>query len=221
MKSILDSYLGWDRPEHRKGCKRPAWDIGIRVEKDEYRGYRGFGEPVHKHTCTEDDGYCNHGNTFDKTVVRIVCKSCGAARVITGERTEDTRDTQTNTERLGYGLAPRQQAGLLLWPAEPAYGRDLADELHDFVVTRTGTKQVTADAVVGTLIQGRGKLGGRLWTALAVPDPDGEYGYLQPVRFAQCNDGRGRGGAPLRTLGAAARWVAARLAEQQTTGGAA
>lgn len=216
MRSVLDTYVGWDKPEHLKGCRRPAWDIGIRTEEKEYRRYRGFGEPVHKHGCTDE--YCRHGDSFDKTVVRIVCTSCGAARVITGERTEDTRDTQTNTERLGYGLAPRQQAGLLLWPAKPAMGYDLVDELHDFVLTRTGVKQVTADAVVGTLIQGQGRRGGRLWTALAVPDPEGEYGFLQPVRFAQRNDGRG--GAPLRTLGTAARWVAARLAEQ-TTGGAA
>lgn len=212
MRSVLDTYVGWDKPEHLKGCKRPSWDIGIRTEVSEYRPYRGFGETVHKHDCTDE--CCQHGNTYDKTVVRIVCRSCGAARVVTGESTEDTRDTPTNTQWLGYGLAPRQQAGLLLWPAKPWLDRHLVDELHDYVLTRTGVKQVTADAVVGTLIQGQGKLGGRLWTALAVPDPDGEYGFLQPVRFAHANDGRGRGGAPLRTLGSAARWVAARLAER-------
>lgn len=220
MISILDTYLGWETPEHHKGCRKPVWDIGIRTEVDEYRRSPGFGEPVHKHQCGDGE-YCGHGNSFDRTVVRLVCWSCGSARVITGEKTAETSDSTTSTKDLGYGLPARQVASLLLWPAQPAYGRVLVDEPYDFVVTRTRVKQVTQDTVVGYITQGRGERGGRLWTALAVPDPEGQYGFLQPVRFAQSNDGRGRGGAPLRSIGAAARWVAACLAEQQTTGGAA
>lgn len=220
MVSPLDSYLGWEQPQHFVGCKRPVWDIGIRTEEREYR-YHGHGEPPLKHSCPDE--YCGHGNVFDATVVRVVCTSCGAARVITGEQTSDTGSTTTSTKALGYGLPPRRLAGLLLWPGQPwlNLGRALDEEPHDFVVTRAGVRQVTQDTVVGQLTQGRGKRGGLVWAALAVPDPNGQYGLAQPVRFAHANDGRDRGGSVLRTVPAAARWVAARLAEQQSAGGAA
>ncbi|MDN3021568.1 hypothetical protein [Streptomyces sp. S.PB5] len=220
MSSVLDTYLGWETLPHLTGCKRPALDIGWRRSEHTYRRHRGFGEPHHNHKC--QDEYCEtHGNTFTEIRVRIVCTSCGAARVLTGEDTDDTRDTPTSSARLGYGLPPRQKAGLLLWPATPwlDFG-DRRDEPHDFVVTRTGVKTVTAKAIVGTLTQGDGKLRGRIWACLAAPDPEGQFGFSTPLRFAYCNDGRGRGGSPLRSVGAAARWVAARLAEYEATGGA-
>lgn len=221
LASALDSYLGWERPQHHAGCKRPSWDIGVRTEERELR-YHGYGEAPLKHKC-QDDEFCAHGNTFDKTVVRLVCKSCGAAQLITGEKTEDTGISTTSTKWLGYGLTPRRQAGLLLWPGQPwlDYGRHNSDEPHDFVLTRTGVKEVTEETIVGQLSQSRGQRRGIVWAALAVPDPKGQFGYPQRIKFAHCNDGHHQGGSPLRTVGAAARWVAARLAEQQTQGGAA
>jgi hypothetical protein len=212
--SALDTYLGWEQPQHHEGCKRPAWDVAVRRE-DRVSRYHWRGEPPLKHTCPEED--CGHGNTFGQTMVRIVCRSCGAARVVTGEDTPDTGTTTTSTQVLGYGLAPRQAAGLLLWPGQPwlNLGRALDDERHDFVVTRTGVRQVTADAVVGQISQGRGGRGGVVWTALAVPDPEGQFGYGQHVRWAHANDGRGRGGSALRTVAAAARWIGARLTEEK------
>lgn len=221
MISALDTYLGWETPQHRKGCKRPTWDIGIRQEERELR-YHFRGAPPLQHSCPDED--CPHGNTFDRTVVRIVCKGCGAAQVISGEHTPDVGATMTSTEHLGYGLAPRQAAGLLLWPGQPwlNLGRAMDGEPHDFVVTRTGVKTVTEDTVVGQLTQGRGKLNGVLWTALAVPDAEGQFGYGQRIRYVHANDGRDRGGSALRTVRAAARWVGARLAEHEAAlGGAA
>ncbi|MEV6614236.1 hypothetical protein AB0N31_10510 [Streptomyces sp. NPDC051051] len=217
MNSALDTYLGWEQPQHRTGCKRPSWEIGLRREENAYRR-TWHGDPPLTHSCPQEE--CGHGNSYEQTMVRIVCRSCGAAQVITGEATVDTGTTMTSTKTLGYGLPPRQAAGLLLWPGQPwlDFGRAVDDEPHDFVVTRTGTKEVTKDTVVGQISQGRGKLGGILWTALAVPDPQGPYGYGQHVRWAHASDGRGRGGSPLRTVAAAARWIGARLAEQ--TGGA-
>lgn len=221
MKSALDTYLGWETPQHFKGCKRPAWDVAVRSDKREYRRDRGFGEPPLAHSCPDE--HCMHGNSFAQTTVRIVCLSCGAAQLVTGEDTGDTGASTTSTKRLAYGLPPRRVAGLLLWPAEPwlDFGRALDPEPYDFVVTRTGVKRVTEDVVVGQLTQGRGKLGGVVWAALAVPNPEGQYGYGQRIRWVQCNDGRGTGGSPLRTVTAAARWVGARFAERKAQAGGA
>ncbi|MFI2437441.1 hypothetical protein [Streptomyces sp. NPDC018693] len=217
MTSPLDSYLGWERPQHLADCKRPAWDVAVRQEESIYRRH-WHGEPPLKHDCPEED--CGHGNSFGRTMVRIVCRSCGAAQVVTGEDTPDTGTTTTSTRYLGYGLAPRQAAGLLLWPGEPwlNIGRAHDDEPHDFVVTRPRIKQPAEDNIVGQITQGRGRQMGVIWTALAVPDPQGQFGYGQYLRWAYANDGRGRGGSALRTVAAAARWIGARLAEQ-TAGG--
>ncbi|MFJ6386415.1 hypothetical protein ACIQJT_02280 [Streptomyces sp. NPDC091972] len=221
MISALDTYLGWDRPEHYDGCKRPSWDVAVRRDEHAARYGGGFGEPPAKHACPDE--YCAHGTFFTKVTVRIVCLSCGAAQLVTGEHTEDTGTSITSSRHLGYGLAPRQAAGLLLWPGQAwlDFGRALSEEPHDFVVTRMGVKRVTEDVIVGQLTQGRGKLGGIVWTALAVPDPEGPFGYGQQIRWAHRNDGRGDGGAPLRTVKAAARWVGARVVEHQVLAGGA
>lgn len=218
MKSALDTYLGWEQPTHRKGCTRPVWDIGIRTEEDVVRPGSHMGA-VAKHDCSDE--FCSHRSTFTQTVVRLVCKSCGAAQEITGEKTEDTGISWTSTSMLGYGLKPRQAAGLLLWPAQPwlDLGRANSPEPHDFVVTRLKVKTVTEDTVVGQITQGAGRQGGLLWTALAIPHPDGQYGFGQRLRFIHANDGRGRGGSPLRTIPAAARWIGAHLAEHEAKDG--
>ncbi|NEB00592.1 hypothetical protein [Streptomyces sp. SID13726] len=208
----LDTYLGWEQLQHLEDCKKPSWDIASRTDENARR-YHGYGEPPLAHKCADE--CCTHGNTFTKTLVRIVCHSCGTARVVTVESSEDTGVSETSSRWLPYGLPPRPRAGLLLWPARPwlDVGGARGEEPYDFVVTRTGVKAVTKDTVVGQLTQGRGKLGGLVWTALAVPDPEGRYGYGQHLRFMHSNDGQGRGGSPLRTVLAAARWVGARLAE--------
>ncbi|MGW4733857.1 hypothetical protein ACWEQC_32625 [Streptomyces shenzhenensis] len=215
MTTPLDTYLGWEQPEHLTGCKRPAWDVTFRREESAYRS-SWHGAPAPKHACPEPEEDCGHGNFFTKLVVRIVCASCGAAQVITGEDTPDTGVSTTSTRWLGYGLPPRRAAGLLLWPAHPwlDVGRAVSAEPHDFVVTGPKARQVTDDTVVGQIAQNRGKLGGLVWSALAVPDPKGQFGFGPRIRFAHAHDGRGRGGTPLRTVNAAARWIGARLAEQ-------
>ncbi|MEU9972315.1 hypothetical protein [Streptomyces sp. NPDC051014] len=213
MISALDTYLGWETPRHFKGCKRPVWDVTLRTDENEYRPHQ-LGEPAPKHSCAEE--FCSHSNKYDRLTVRILCRSCGAAIVVRSEESKETGRTETSTKWTAYGLPPRQMAGLLLWPAVPwlDFGRASSDEPHDFVITRTGVKEVTKDTVVGQLAQDRGRRGGLLWTATAVPDPDGEFGWGTPIRWAHRNDGRGQGGSPLRTLRGAARWVGARLAEQ-------
>lgn len=220
MTSALDSYLGWEKPGHRRGCAKPAWDVSFRTEEKKYR-HVDYGEAPLKHSCPDE--YCAHGNSFDRSSVRIVCYSCGAARVITGEKTADTGESITSATHLGYGLPPRKVAGLLLWPGTPwlDIGRLREAEPHDFVVTPLKTKEVTKDTLVGQISQSRGDRGGVVWTTLAVPSPTGQFGYVSAVSFDHANDGRGRGGKPLRTVNAAARWIGERLAEQPEAGAAA
>ncbi|XUL91030.1 hypothetical protein ACQ86D_34015 [Streptomyces galilaeus] len=194
----------------------------MRVFKGQYRRGHGFhGEPVVTHACADKE-YCEHGATYDATVVRIVCFSCGVARVVSGEKSADTGETLTSAKWLGYGLPPRRAAGLLLWPAEPwlYVGRAEEAEPHDFVVTRLGVAVVTEDAVVGQITKGTGERRGVVWTALAVPGEAGQFGYGQLIRFQHANDGRGRGGSPIRSVPAAARWIRDRLAEQPEAGAA-
>ncbi|GGN47237.1 hypothetical protein [Streptomyces fuscichromogenes] len=220
MITGLSSYLGWEEPQHKKGCKRSGWDVHYRTEDHQYRS-TGYGEEQPQHKCADED--CDHGTGFSRLIVRHVCKGCGAALVISAEKTPETRVEETSTRVLGYGLPPRQVAGLLLWPAHPwlRIGMLDAEEPHDFVVTRLKVREVTPETVVGQLTLGRGKLNGLVWTALAVPSADGGRYGLGQVRFVHANDGRGGGGKPLRTVNAAARWIAARLAEQPETAGAA
>lgn len=224
MNSTLSTYLGWSELTHFDGCKRPLVKTAWRRDEKQWRRSPRFGEDLVKHDCAGGES-CGHGDDFTRLTVRIVCVTCGAAQLVTGEETEETGAWSTTTKGLGYGLAPRQAAGLLLWPGTPwiDVGRAVSQEPHDFVVTRTGVRvgEVSADTVVGQITQGLGKLNGLVWTTLAVADPEGRYGFGQPVRYLHRNDGRGDGGSPLRTVKAAARWIAARLAEHDAVRGAA
>lgn len=206
MTTALGTYLGWDLLAHRPDCKRPSWVVDIKTV-----GHTGrpFHEGDQKHACPNED--CGHASSFEETTVRIVCPSCETAYVITGE---DVRHGTTPLRYLRYGLPPRKLAGLYLWPAEPwlDFGRLSSDEPHDFVVTGARVDRVTAADVVGVITQGRGKRGGILWAATAVQDPNGQYSglsYRSGIKFAAATD------VP-RTVAAAAKWCAARLAEKTT-----
>ncbi|MFM9563284.1 MULTISPECIES: hypothetical protein [Streptomyces] len=214
MKSVQDTYLGWEELTHRKGCAKSGFEVSVRRNDDARRYHSGLAhEDRVEHGCK--DGYCGHRNTFSEMVVRIVCRSCGAAEVITGEQTDDTGRTTTSTRQLGYGLPPRRLAGLLLWPGDPwlSVGRAVSSDPFDFLVTRTGVKHITEPDVVGQITQGRGKLGGVMWTACAVPNQDGPYGTFDRIRWAQVRDG-------FKTPAAAAKWITIELDAVSGTGGA-
>lgn len=203
MTTVLDTYLGWELLAHRPTCKRPEWVVDVRDDDYQFRD-RDVGEPPH--SCPHED--CNHANRFVETTVRIVCSSCGSVHLIRGEQ---TRRTDTSTTYLGYGQEPRKAAGLYLWPGEPwlNFGRAVSAEPHDFVVTRRKVARVTEADVFGMITQGRGKRGAVRWAALAVPDPDGQYGYGSPVRFSRLSEEH-------RTVAAAAKWITAQLGEKDT-----
>lgn len=213
MRSVQETYLGWQRVIHREGCKRPVWEVDVR-RRDNVARYHGHGEPPLKHSCPDE--YCHdHGNTFTEVTVRIVCRSCGAAEVVMGEHTQDTGHTITSTALLGYGLPPRKAAGLWLWPGDPWLNvfREETGEPFDFLVTAERVDRVTKADVVGQITQGRGKRGAVMWAANAVQAPDGPYGTgLGRINWAAAQDG-------FKTVAAAAKWVSAELAAERGTGG--
>lgn len=194
--SVQTAYLGWEALEHRQGCSRPVWTVDVRTE-DQFRPRHGGPE----HACPNEE--CDHrGGRFEATTVRIVCSSCGAAHLFGGS--EHVR--RTSTQALGYGQPPRRAAGLWLWPDAPLIGwGPNADEPWGFLVTRERVDRVTAADVVGEIQQGRGKRGGVVWSAAAVPAPDGRYG-VGPVRWSRATE-------DLRSVAAAAKWIAAQAGD--------
>ncbi|MFH9011198.1 hypothetical protein ACH4C6_07460 [Streptomyces sp. NPDC017943] len=188
-----------------KGCKRPAWSVDVRTDDGELRGRHG-GEA---HACCNED--CDHGDRYERTTVRIVCRSCHAGLLVEGENASVSRGAHAVQ---GYGKPPRTMAGLLLWPGEPwlDFGRLTSDEPFDFVVTRKGVSRVTEADVVGVITQGRGKRRGMIWRAAAWPTP---------AKYGRLNWGITNEATPARTVAAAAKWIAARLAEQQAGGDSA
>lgn len=204
---VQTTYLGWEELAHRRDCKRPQWTVEVRDDSSAYRYRPRHGEPQPNHSCP--DGYCDHGSKFTEQTVRIVCRSCGVVELIKGEVTEDTGRSTTSTRELGYGLAPRKVAGLFLYPGEPFlnFGRLGTNEPHDFLVTRTRVDRVTAEDVVGQIVQGRTKRRAVCWNAAAGPRTDGPFGYGDGVHFGEASDDS------LRTVTAAAKWITARLAE--------
>lgn len=208
MRQTQDTYLGWQQPEHLVGCTRPVWSVDFRTDPDEWRDRYGGDE----HSCPNDS--CGHGHRYAKTTIRVVCTSCQAALVIRGEECSTSRGTTSNTTH-GYGLPPRRVAGLLLWPGEPRLnvGRLGTDEPYDLLVTRPGVKQAELEEedVVGQITQTRGKRGGVVWTAAAVPTPRGPYGAGLGLRWANAQDG-------FKTIAAAAKWINAKI-EENTAGG--
>lgn len=209
MTTVQSTYLGWEQPEHMAGCKKPAWSVDFRTDPEEFR-HRHDGTA---HACRNED--CQHGDRYPRTTVRIVCLSCQTAVVIVGEDCHTSRGPTAATTH-GYGLPPRRVAGLLLWPGEPFldFGRLRSDEPYDFLVTRTGVLRVTRADVVGVVMQTRGKRGGVTWTAASGPR-DNKYarGRLDWARYSGDD-------ATLRSVTAAAKWVAAQLSSAAAEDGA-
>ncbi|MFJ2719406.1 hypothetical protein [Streptomyces sp. NPDC087437] len=204
MTSVIETYLGWQESEHLAGCRKPDWTVDFRTDDNEFRG-RHDGEA---HSCPNDD--CGHGDRYRRTTVRIVCPSCQAATIIRGEADGISQGMTANTT-YGYGLPPRKLAGLLLWPGEPwlNLGSYRSADPYDFVVTRPSVKRVTEADVVGVITQSRGKRRAVTWSAAALPTP-GRYGRFNWDRTNEDT---------LRTVAAAAKWIAAQLADLAAPGG--
>lgn len=198
---IKDLYFGWTELTHAQGCKRPAWEAQTRTEERHWPRYSGP-----EHACPNGEE-CGHGSTYSLTEVRLVCRSCGVVRVMAGE---EHSFGSTTTAHYGYGAAPVKRGGLLLWPGQPLLYA-MGEPPWEYLVTRPGVTSVTEDDVVAVLGQGRGKRRGVTWWASAVRDDAGEYG-IRPFRYARSTTG-------LRSVGSAAKWVAAQLEAAQVAEG--
>jgi hypothetical protein len=177
---IETAYFGWSQLTHTDPCPAPSWDIDVRHDA----GIRPHADRAVTHGCP--DQHCTHDSDFGRVTVRVICRGCDTAHVITGESL--TRTT-TVTAALGYGQAPRQIAGLYLWPGRPVlhgWGpgpSGLDDQPHEYLVTTALTDRLTPGDCVGAIGRHRTAGGHPRWWAgavqvpppLRVVPPDGEY----------------------------------------------
>ncbi|MFD5424822.1 hypothetical protein [Streptomyces sp. NPDC127084] len=191
--SLQDTYLGWRELPHGPACPRPSWTVDVREDEHCRSSYGGATE---RHTCPNED--CDHGGSYPRTAVRVVCLACHVAHVISGESGGNHR---TTTRETGFGEAPRKAAGLYLWPGQPWFDA----EPHEFLVTRGKPRRLTASDVVGEIHEGRGPRGGKQFSAVAMPTPNGTYG-IGAIRWERARDG-------FPSCSAAAKWIAAQTRE--------
>ncbi|MFJ5888127.1 hypothetical protein [Streptomyces californicus] len=198
MSALTDSYLEWQDLAHASDCARPSWTVDTRIERTAFRTVGGTS-----HVCPVEE--CEHSGRYTRTSLRIVCTSCGIALVMTGD---DSALRNTSTAELGYGQPPKKAGGLWMYPGAPllfGWGHGEDSEPEGYLVTRTRVARVTADNLIGAIYKDRGPRRGVRWSATAVPDPKGEYGYGQ-TRWA-------RAISELRSATAAAKWIAAQGGE--------
>ncbi|MFJ4342615.1 hypothetical protein [Streptomyces sp. NPDC088915] len=192
MSNAEDLYLGWTELRHAEGCRKPAWAAETRDEWDFFRGG--------KHQCPDED--CGHSSRYTKTTLRLVCRSCGTVRLLSGEL--DSQGGST-VERYGYGQQPRKVGGLYLYPG----GTDeWIGSPWDYLVTTEKVDRVTKDNLVGSMGQGRTPRGRTIWSAGVQPKFEiGLFGTPMVTYTVVSGD------AKFSSPTAAARWI-----EQQITG---
>lgn len=197
MSLLTDSYLAWEQLDHKPGCTQPSWTIDTRTEHGVFRSVNDGPS----HACPNEE--CGHSERYTKTSLRVVCSSCGLALIMSGDDDSDGM-RGTTTRAIGYGQPPKKAGGVWLYPGAPllfGWGHGEHEEPEGYLVTRTRVDRVTVDNVIGSIHKARGPRRGVQWSAVAVPDPKGEYGYGL-VRWARM---RGE----MRSFTAAAKWIAA------------
>ncbi|MEU2800351.1 hypothetical protein [Streptomyces sp. NPDC007117] len=193
MTLLQDTYLAWDELTHKPGCSSPNWTVDVRTEPGTQRSVVNGTS----HGCQLPG--CEHTDRYDKTSVRIVCSSCGRARIMSGDA-DGMRET--STQALGYGQPPRKAGGVWLYPGAPllfGWGHGEEDEPEGYLVTQTRAARVTVDNVIGAIFKDRGPRRGVKWAATAVPAAEGAYGFGLLRWDRKIED--------LRSLTAAAKWV--------------
>jgi hypothetical protein len=190
--TVQETYLGFRELAHARDCLRPAWTADL-CEDDAYR--YAYGGRAGRHSCRHEK--CDHGGLYQRTTLRLICSSCQAAYLISGEGAL----RRTSTRETGFGQPPRKVAGLFLWPGEPWFD----ENPRAWLVTGTHTERVRTADVVGEIHRERGPRGGRQFAAVALPSPHGPYG-VGPVRWERAQEGFG-------SVAAAAKWVGRQMAE--------
>ncbi|MFI6528771.1 hypothetical protein [Streptomyces uncialis] len=193
--SVQDTYLGWRELGHEQGCVRPSWTVDIREDEHYRSSYEGA---VERHSCQNED--CDHSGTYPRTTVRVVCLVCHTVHVISGE-SGSTRTTSTRAT--GFGEKARKVAGLYLWPGQPWFD----NEPHEFLVTQGRCHRPQASDVVGEIHEGRGPRGGKQFSALALPVPNGTYG-IGTLRWMRAKEG-------FASCSAAAKWIVKQTSESE------
>jgi hypothetical protein len=204
---IEHTYFGWSQLTHTDPCPAPSWDIDVRHDA----GIRPHADRAVTHGCP--DQHCTHDSDFGRVTVRVICRGCDTAHVITGESL--TRTT-TVTAALGYGQAPRQIAGLYLWPGRPVlHGWGSDDRVRQYLVTAELVDRLAPEHCVGSISGHFNAAGDRLWIASAtaaalVPPRSPLDGSVPRLAFA-------RRACDLASIEDAAAWIAAAIdpAQQQ------
>lgn len=194
----LAAYLGWQTFRHRPDCARPVWEVDQQSEPDKRRDRRGGPE----HSCPNED--CGHHNHYDKVTVRVLCRSCGTVRQISGEE-HSTRTTTTAST--GYGQAPKRLGGLWLYPGPPLL--DFMDAGPSaYLCSLQKVDRLTEKDIVGGIGEGRGPRGGTIWSAGALPTFEPSVtGRAAPYpTWAKAS-----GDKKFTTIAAAAKWVKAEV----------
>lgn len=194
----LSAHLDWRPFAHRRDCAKPVWEVDQQTVFEEWRPRRGGPE----HACS--NGECGHRDHYDRITVRVLCRSCGAVHLISGE--EYTTQT-TTTARTGYGQQPKRVAGLWLYPGPPLL------ELRDYtspgayLCSREKADRLTEEDIVGVVTEARGKRGATVWHAAIGPD------FHPPARglSGYATWAKNSGEKPFTSVTAAAKWVAAEL----------
>ncbi|MEI5522485.1 hypothetical protein WB388_17940 [Streptomyces brasiliscabiei] len=199
---IENAYFGWDELTHTTSCPSPRWDVDVRHDL----GIRPVADGAVRHGCSDQN--CGHEGGLDRVTVRVICRSCDTAHVITGESL--TR-TVTTTDALGYGQRPVQVAGLYLWPGRPVlhgYGpgpSGLDDKPHEYLVTTALLDRLTPEDCVGAIGRHRTAGGHLRWWAGAIVTPPPPRIRRQPGEYRLA---WARRTSDNRTVDQAAAWIA-------------
>jgi hypothetical protein len=203
LKAVEASYLGWRSLTHLSGCRRPSWEAHVR-EDEEARDDAPGG-----HSCRDE--FCSHRDMYERTSVRLVCRSCGRAHVLSGEAVGDWSTTTSST---GHGMPPKRRAGLLLWPSQPYASAGRLDPQHpyphDWFVTRAGVTRPVETDLVGLIILRPGP-GSVRWTACADPASADEIETGSAMPVAGSDRWWTHTTSDCRSPGAAAKWIEAQL----------
>ncbi|MFD7590657.1 hypothetical protein ACFV84_35065 [Kitasatospora sp. NPDC059811] len=204
--AALKAHLGFTAPQHAAGCTATGWDVDYRIQPDVLRGDGDEG-----HSCPSYD--CWHGDRAEQLEVRILCRTCGAVRLLQAEQPL-VRGHRT-TSQLGYGTAPRKVGSLWVYTGPPPQLGMLSDTPGDplwYLVARRRADRLTPDDVVGAIWPADGKRLAPGFTASTDLVPFGEFDWDGTQSFAFKHQARSDD-LHFRTIAAAVKWIEQQLAD--------
>ncbi|MFI9214278.1 hypothetical protein ACIGW7_39885 [Streptomyces sp. NPDC053253] len=200
----IASHLEWTPFAHLPDCAKPVWEVDHQTVVDKRR-------PLHEgseHACSNEE--CGHHARHDLITVRLLCRSCDAVRLISGE---DYTTETTTTARIGYGQPPKRVAGLWLYPGPPLLKLRDHTTPGAYLCSREKVDRLSEEDIVGAVTEGRGKRGATIWHAAIGPAFHPPISGLTGYAVWAKNSGE----KPFTSVTAAAKWVAAELDAAATT----